>query len=122
MSKKMGMWDGVIVGSGFFLGYFITRWLVTILIFTVIIWGTCYLISSNDTTRKLIPNAPSVVFRSECALRDKPSDQGKFLGSIVAAKEYRVINQKRHWRKVIVSGFNNTGWTKCQPVESLTEN
>ena len=129
MAKKMGMWDGVIIGSGFFLGYFVTKWLVAIILILTVLWGTCALVAYNESkgrsdpvTNKLLKvlaSAPEVHFNSDCSLRASPSSHGDYLGSIVPGKAYKVLDQKSSWRKVIVSGMD-TGWTQCQPSNSVS--
>jgi len=119
--KKMGLVDGLIVGGGFFLGYFLTKWLVAALLIATVLWGTCALVAYNESkgrtdpvSRKLVKllNVPEVRFESECALRELPRASSSYLGSIVTGHTYKVIDQKGSWRKVIVSGLD-TGWTKC---------
>jgi hypothetical protein len=119
--KKMGLVDGLIVGGGFFLGYFLTKWLVAALLIATVLWGTCALVAYNDSkgrtdpvTRKLVKllNVPEVRFESDCALRELPRSTSSYLGSVTTGHTYKVIDQKGSWRKVIVSGLD-TGWTKC---------
>lgn len=120
--KKMGFVDGVIIGGGFFLGYFFTKWLVAIILILTVVWGTCALVAYNDSkgrtdpiTRKLIDisnRAPDVFFSSDCPIRTKPSLKSEYMGSIDTGRKYKVIDQKKGWREIIISGFT-TGWTKC---------
>lgn len=48
MSKKMGLGDGLIIGGGFFLGYFLAKCLVAIVIILTVLFGMCSFVARRE--------------------------------------------------------------------------
>lgn len=129
MSKKMGLVDGIVVGGGFFLGYFLVKWLVAFLFIITVIWGTCALVSKNEARGRTDPithsllkvgdysKYPMLVFTKNCPLRTSPSVNTPPTDSTVAGNMYRVINKKNGWKQIITNS-NIKLWTRC-PTKGL---
>ena len=117
----MGLGDGMLVGGGFFLGYFLAKWLMAIIIISVVMYCVCSAVARDEAKGQ--PNAltkailkvtaiPEVYFKSDCAVRATPKSTGKYLGSVEVGRKYSVVNQRGSWRKIFVPKVVK-GWTKC---------
>lgn len=121
MSKKNSTWDfldGLIVGSGFFLGYFITKWLVAFALIFGVVYVTCNYVEKQENKGKqsqivnrLVDSySTELVFDRNCAVRSEPEDDAKYLGRIKPGEKYVLLRKEGQWRKLF-----KTGWTKCVP-------
>lgn len=118
-TKKWGLTDGMLVGSGFFLGYFVTKWLVALILIVLALWGILHVAIKYEnggyrTTQVSSPTTSSVRFQKKCDIRSGRSRKTDHLGTTTLTHNYNLLEYKNDWIKVFDPITEKAGWTRCQ--------
>jgi len=115
---------GLQVGAGFFVGYFLMRFLsimAMIVVGTIIITAVCVPTCEKYENEIITPveNASGVSFDLEqvtwpqgCRVRARPSTNSRIIGHVTPKRRYYVMQRKGRWIKV--GGFTLKGWVGCK--------
>ena len=127
--QEYGVWTnlkhGLQVGAGFFIGYFIMRFMTL----AAMIVGGFMLINMvcvpkcEQYDRSLVApvenaigikvvNPPEVMWLHSCQIRERPTTNSAVLGYVYPKQRYVILNRKGSWIKV--GSFTIRGWVGCK--------
>jgi uncharacterized protein YgiM (DUF1202 family) len=66
----------------------------------------------KQTVAAAAPTGQSVMYKSRCNVRSKPSTRSKVIAKASADTAYPVIEDKGKWKKIEIDG--QEGWTGCK--------
>jgi hypothetical protein len=105
--------DGLKFGVGAYLGWLVVKWGILILcLLTICATVTFYALSRMDPQDVKNVYRDQVTYKSNCAVRSRPSYQARRIGKAEAWKRLFVTEKKDGWLKVeLPSG--RKGWCGC---------
>lgn len=132
-NNNYGVWTnlkhGLQVGAGFFIGYFVMRFLTIIAMIVVGFMVTCWVCVPmyGKVENKIIAPAEKAagitneqrVWPKGCLVREKPHSGAKVIGQVYPGRKYYVMRKKGHWIKV--GGFVVKGWVGCKGYNPAKE-
>ena len=124
---------GLQVGAGFFIGYFLMRFLslaamvvATVLIGMAVCVPKCeeydrHIITpvENATGVQLI-SSPQIMWPDGCRVRARPSTHSRVIGHVVPGRGYYKVRKRGRWTRVV--GITTKGWVGCpsRPYVKMT--
>ena len=130
---SVGLKDGLFAGVGFFIGYFLTRWFIAVLIIIICTVSICTVCVKHEqgTTKILnkiekatkidivdpkygLKAGDMVRYHDKCRVRTAPTKKALIIGKIKPGKEYRVLAKQGNWRMLQIAK-NRSAWVGCRP-------
>jgi hypothetical protein len=123
------MWEsfkqGLQVGAGFFVGYFLMRFLTIMAMLIagpLILMAVCVPYCAEYDRKMVAPmenavgvkvvNPDEVMWPKGCLIRSAPRVTSKAIGRVIPGKRYYVMQRRRGWVKV--GSFSIKGWVGCR--------
>lgn len=126
----MDLKNGVFAGTGFAIGYFLTYWLIRLIIVCTICFVTCSMVQGHREKMAEIKNKIQTIevvdpglfgktvgvpvrYSKTCNIRKGPGIKYRVVGTVELGKEYFVLAKKGQWR-MIESFAHKIAWVGCK--------
>lgn len=105
--------NGVMFGAGAYLGYVLVKWGVAmVIVLTICFIIGYYAISQIDAEMLENSAKDQVTYKTNCAVRSRPSSHSRRVGRAKAWKRFIVSEKKNGWLKIELPN-GRKGWTGC---------
>jgi hypothetical protein len=121
MPKNYNIRNGIQIGMGFCVGWFLAKFIGLIVVVVVgflcvgeVLWGDEFEAKYGSSTRQPVPAVLEtpirVTYDKGCWIRAHPTTKSKKVGVIKAGDTVTVINARGHWLQTA------NGWIGCSPA------